>query len=621
MTPKQSSISRLFKRTPYTRAVFFIASDIILILASVYLSYLLRFDFNIPAHFQKNIPIYFILVVVTVIPIFYLKGLYRFTWIYVSLTDLIKIFRASVYALLFAGLIFFIGRNHPWATNLPRSVIILSYSLIFILTTALRVSKRIYFELWNKSATFKLKPAVLIIGAGDAAEQLIRSIKHNPEYPFRIAGILDDSDLKQHTTIHNIAVLGKINQLPKIKKIYQIEDVIISMPSASTKKIQEIIDMAQRAGITKIKTLPTLINFYDRKIDLRDVRDIEVEDLLGREVIDVSLTEIQSLINGKVILITGASGSIGFDLVKKVANLSPQSIIALDMDETGIYEVEKYLSQKSSVSSYRAIVGNILNKSKIEGLFQQQKIDLVFHAAAYKHVKIMERHPEEAVLNNILGTWNLAEIAAKYQTEKFILISTDKAVNPTSVMGMTKRAAELLINYYNHHQTKFLAVRFGNVLGSRGSVVPLFKKQIRTGGPVTVTHPDMQRYFMLPSEATLLVLQAAGLGQGGELFVLDMGEPIKIMDLAKTMIKLAGYEPYKDIPIVFTHPESGEKLFEEILSNKENMLVTKNKKIFITPQSFPGDKDQFFADLNKIIELAKAQAADEIKPYLVKIIS
>ncbi|MEK9165518.1 MAG: nucleoside-diphosphate sugar epimerase/dehydratase, partial [Patescibacteria group bacterium] len=534
-------------------------------------------------------------------------------------------FKAVTYGFLLLLVFFFIGRDQGFAPalNLPRSVIALDYVLVFVLIAGLRVSKRLYVELFAKPSVKTGRQRLLIIGAGDAAEQLLRSIKQNNNYPFNLAGILDDSDIKQGTSIHNIKILGRINDLLKIKNSQNIYGIIIAIPSASSLEIKRIVDLAQNCGINYIKILPSLTDVMSERVSLNDVRDIDVEDLLGRQKIDISFKQIRELIKEKTVLITGAAGSIGFELVKQISKLSPKKIIALDMDETGIFNVNNFLANLTNKIDYKAIVANILQKDKIDSIFAEYKPDIIFHAAAYKHVKLMEQYPDQAVLTNILGTWNMAQSASLHNVEKFVLISTDKAVNPRSVMGMTKRAAEILIMHYNGKTeklgTKYIAVRFGNVLGSRGSVVPLFKQQIMTGGPVTITHPEMKRYFMIPSEAILLVLQAAALGDGGEIFVLDMGQPVKILELAKTMIRLAGLEPDRDIPIIFTKPESGEKLFEEILTDRENMDATRHQKIFVAKNNAVADKKIFFENIERLIELAKKEKiAEELKTELTK---
>ncbi len=606
----------MIKKTGRTRFVFFLASDIFIITFSLYASFFVRFDFTIPHVYRSSIHYYLVSSIAVLVPLFYIRRLYHFTWAYVSINTLIVIFKAVSLGFLFLAFLLFIKRNHQLALNLPRSIILIDYILVFIGTSAIRVSKRLYLEFFHKKNDKRdVRPKLLIIGAGDAAEQLIRGIKQDADYPFNLVGILDDSDIKQNTNIHGIPILGHINNLPIFKTKENINSIIIATPSATSATIKNIIRLAQSSGIVKIKILPSLSEMIDYRVSIKDVRDIDVEDLLERKKSDISIKEIAQLIADKIVLITGASGSIGFELVKQISRLNPKKIIALDMDETGIFNVEQFLNNQEI--EFCTVVTNILNKTKLNKIFEKYKPNLVFHSAAYKHVKLMEQNPEEAVITNILGTWNVVETASKNGVTKFIFISTDKAVHPTSVMGMTKRIAEMLImNYATTPNLVPIAVRFGNVLGSRGSVVPLFKQQILSGGPVTITHPEMRRYLMVPMEAILLVLQAAALGHGREIFVLDMGEPVKILDLAENMIKLAGFEPYKDMPIIFTKPFSGEKLFEEIMTDTENMSSTKYKEIFITRNDNYFDRTIFFNKLDKLVTLAKNQETQKIKDML-----
>jgi len=615
------------KRTPRMRFLCFFIADIALISLSVYTSFYLRFDFSLPQQYLPYIPYYIALALLILLPLFYWRKMYYFTWAYISISNLINIFKAVSFGFAIMGLLLFLGRNTSLAKHLPRSIILIDYVITFILIASIRLSKRLFLEFTdNTKNKQKNKPKLLIIGAGDAAEQLIRSIKHEKNYPYKIAGILDDHPIKQNTAIHNIPVIGKINQLSKIKSSHNIFGIIIAIPSASSKEIQKIVKLAQRNNINFIKTVPSFNRFLNQKVSVQDVRNIEVEDLLGRKKINISLTDIKQLIKNKTVLITGAAGSIGYELVKQTALLEPKKIIALDMDETGVFKIDKFLTNLSADLQFKAIIANIREKEKTQKIFNQHQPEIVFHAAAYKHVKQMERYPEEAVLNNILGTWNVAEAALHNKVKKFILISTDKAVKPSSVMGMSKRIAEMLVMHYNlgteelrNKKTEYIAVRFGNVLGSRGSVVPIFKEQILKGGPITITNPKMTRYFMAPSEAILLVLQAAYLGQNGEILILDMGEPIKILNLAKTMIKLAGLEPEKDIPIVFTGAYPGEKLFEEILTDKENMSATKHSKIFIAKNEVQVDKKAFFEQIEEVIKNAKSANTTNIKKKLQRI--
>ena len=615
------------KRTSHTRFLFFFLSDVLIIILSLYASFLIRFDLTVPDQYKQFIPSFLLITLIVLLPIFILKRLYHFTWVYVSIDILISVFNAVTYGFLFLGFLLFIGRAHYLTLNLPRSIVVIDYVLVFIGTSGIRVAKRVYYEMFRK-ATRKNenKPRLIIIGAGDAGEQLIRSIKQT-EYPFTIAGILDDSDIKQNTSIHGVYVLGRIKDLPKISAKETVASIIIALPSASSSEIKQIVATAQEAGVAHIKTLPSLASFINRNASVQDIRDIDVEDLLGRKKVSVSLTALSELIAKKTVLITGAAGSIGFELIKQIYRLSPAKLIACDMDETGVFMVEQLFKDESATLPNNSVktvsvVANILHKEKIGSLCAEHRPDIVFHAAAYKHVRIMEREPDQAILTNIAGTWNVIEAAREAGVKKFVLISTDKAVNPSSVMGMTKRVAEMLIMYYAN-AIKCVAVRFGNVLGSRGSVVPLFKQQILSGGPITITHPNMQRYFMVPSEAILLVLEAAAIGKGGEIFVLDMGSPVKIITLAETMISLAGLEPYKDIPIIFTKPSSGEKLFEELLTDKEHVgASTEHEKIFIAKNHHPSDTKLFFEKLQSIITHAKEGGATEmLKAELTALVS
>lgn len=613
----------MLKRTSKTRFLFFLASDIFFIVASIYLSFFIRYDFSIPPQYLQNIPYYCAIALGTLLPIFYSKRLYHFTWIYVGINDLVRIFQAITYGFFLLGLLLFLGRNHYLAANLPRAIILIDLVLVFFFVGGIRFAKRLFVEIFRKSGSQRgreQKPKIIIIGAGDAAEQLVRMIKNSGEYPFHLVGILDDSEVKQGTSIHGVPVSGKISDLKIIHEHNRLHGAVIAMPSAPSYEIQRILALANQCGINYIKTLPSLIELLDRRVTLTDVRDINVEDLLGRKKITIDSAVLTRLITEKTVLITGAAGSIGFELVKQIAKLSPKMIVCLDADETGIFNVNQFLANLPEACGYRTHVANILNKKKLHAIFQKYAPEVIFHAAAYKHVTLMEREPEEAVINNILGTWNAADAARESGAKRFVLISTDKAVNPTSVMGISKRISEMLILHYNDVM-KCVAVRFGNVLGSRGSAVQIFKEQILSGGPVTVTHRDMERYFMVPSEAILLVIQAGAMGNGGEIFALDMGQPVKILELAETMIRLAGLRPYTDIPIIFTKPHDGEKLREEILSEKEYMRTTKNEDIFIVPNETLLQKEIFFKKIAELIDTAKTHSSSHIEEEMRSIVS
>jgi len=397
--------------------------------------------------------------------------------------------------------------------------------------------------------------------------------------------------------------------------------MLIAMPSAPSSAIRETVELARGAGLSKIKILPFLSELFTGELGLADIRPLRLEDLLGREPVEIDTAKIEDYLRGKRVLVTGAAGSIGAELCRQIARFGPGRLIMLDQDETGIYNIENELAERFPQLERLGLVGDIRDRARMERLFAGQEPEVVFHAAAYKHVPLMEAQPDEAVKDNILGTSILGEAALARGAEKFVLISTDKAVNPTSVMGATKRAAELVILELGRHgPTRFVAVRFGNVLGSRGSVVPLFQEQIKHRGPVTVTHPKMRRYFMVTSEAVLLVLQAGAMGEGGEVFVLDMGEPVRIVDLAKELIRFQGLEPDRDIPIVFTSPRPGEKLFEDLLTAEEGTEATEHERIFIAKLN-PGPEGERLAEyLKELEQLAAAGAHEEIITLLQEMI-
>lgn len=422
----------------------------------------------------------------------------------------------------------------------------------------------------------------LIVGAGVAGRELLDHFLSRSSLGFEVIGFIDDNPKKIGKKIKNLPVIGKIDQLEKLITELEVENVFIAIPSAQGSLIRSIINSCQKAKVG-FRIVPRTLEIIQGKVSFENVRPIQVEDFLGRAILKAEQGKIKSLISGSRILITGAAGSIGSELVKQVSEFKPKLLLMFDWWENGLYELDQELYRKGIVVPKKVIVGNIQDKNKIEWVFKTFQPQAVFHAAAFKHVPLMEAHPEEAVKNNIIGTYNCAENAGRYKAEKFIFISTDKAVNPSSVMGATKSFAELLIRYLNKkYSTQYSTVRFGNVLGSHGSVIPLFQKQIASGGPVTVTHPKMVRYFMTIPEAVQLILHAAKLGKGGEIFVLDMGEQVKIIELAKTMIRLAGFEPNKEIFIKIVGRRPGEKIFEEVLTKEEKKGKTEHERIYVT---------------------------------------
>jgi FlaA1/EpsC-like NDP-sugar epimerase len=599
-----------FKKTNKIRISFFITADLFLIALSVYLAFLLRFDGEIPGQYLGGaLPGTIILAWVFCLPIFYFSRLYSFSWSYVSTEELVSLVKAITLGFGLLGASLFIFRDEPIFRGYPRSVLFIGYLLVFIFCGSIRFAKRIYLQIFKKGAEGREK--TLIVGAGDAGEQILRSIQASRSSYLPI-GFVDDSPAKAGVTIHGLKVLGGINDIPETIEENQIEQMIVALPSAGSFAIKKAVEKARSAGLRKIKFVPPITEIIDGEVSLRNLREIQAEDLLGREPVLLDTKSIENFIQNKAVLITGAAGSIGSELSRQIAKFKPSLLLLLDQDETGIFDISGELEYNFHRLKIKSIVADIKDRDKMNQVFSEFSPNIVFHAAAYKHVPLMEKDPAEAVKNNIFGTEVLAKASLQNGVEKFIFISTDKAVNPTSVMGATKRVGEMICQGLNQkNNTKFISVRFGNVLDSRGSVIPIFKEQIKKGGPVEVTHPEMKRYFMVTSEACLLVMEAGVMGKGGEVFVLDMGKPIKILDLAKEMIRLSGFEPDKDIHVVFSEPRPGEKLFEEILTAEEGTLTTQNKKIFMAKLSMV-DKEKLEEDLGKLEGLAKKRERREI---------
>ena len=461
---------------------------------------------------------------------------------------------------------------------------------------------------------------VLIIGAGCAGEMVVKELEKNPQLNKKAVAIIDDDITRIWDQVSGVDIVCTRNSILKIVKLYKIDEIIFSIANISKKGKKEIIDICKNTNC-KIKTIPGIYEIIDGKVDIKQVRDVDIEDLLGREPIEVDFNLMGSYIQDSTILVTGAGGSIGSELCRQIANIRPKKLIMLDNYENNLYSIQQELIRKYGDSiKMIAVVASIREQKRMEKIFDKYRPEVVFHAAAHKHVPLMENSPGEAIKNNIFGTLNVAMLSSKYNVKRFLLISTDKAVNPTNVMGATKRAAEMIIQSLNEEsKTEFVAVRFGNVLGSNGSVIPLFKKQIEEGGPVTVTHPNIIRYFMTIEEAVGLVIQAGGMAKGGEILVLDMGEPVKILDLAKNLIRLSGFEPDVDIKIVFTGLRPGEKLYEELLMSEEGLLDTKHKKIFIgRPIDFDkNDLQKYLIELRNIVLEEDDELMEEAMKNLV----
>ncbi|MGL5750068.1 MAG: polysaccharide biosynthesis protein [Paraclostridium sp.] len=459
--------------------------------------------------------------------------------------------------------------------------------IIMIATTTSRVGYRgvrklsLYMNV-NKDESLK---KVLIIGAGSAGALIIQELYKNPQLEKKAIGIIDDNKTKKGNKVHNIPVIGTCKDIKNIVKQEAVDEIIFSIANISAKRKKEIIEICKETKC-KVKTIPGIFEIIDGKVDVKKIREVNIEDLLGREPVKINLSEISGYLKEKTILVTGGGGSIGSELCRQISNLNPKKLIILDIYENGAYEIQQELLRKHDENlDLEVIIASVRDVKRLDSILKKYKPQVVFHAAAHKHVPLMEASPTEAIKNNVFGTLNVATKASKYEVERFVLISTDKAVNPTNIMGATKRCAEMIIQNINKNSnTEFVAVRFGNVLGSNGSVIPLFKKQLEQGGPITVTHPEITRFFMTIPEAVSLVMQAGSMAKGGEIFVLNMGESVKIVDLAKNLIALSGYTPEIDIKIEFTGLRPGEKLYEEILMDEEGLTQTNHNKIFIGKQ-------------------------------------
>lgn len=573
-----------------------IISAIIAALVSIYL----RFDGNlIPQNYLSmlvgQLPFFVMITIVS----FFLFKLYSRVWRYAGSSELLAIVGAN-----FAGAICWFIFSVLVEAVLPRSIYILTALVLTFFVGGTRLSLRVYSYLTSKpqyiQRTQKLNK-VLVIGAGDAGAMLAREIERYHSGKRKIIGFIDDDRDKQGKTMFGIRVLGSRYDIEQVVADTDANEIIIAMPSVKGKEIKEIIDVCKNTNC-KLTILPGVYEIIEGTVSVNQLRPVEVEDLLGRDPVKLDTKNVSAYITGKVVLITGAGGSIGSEICRQVAKMQPKKMLLLGKGENSIYEISQELSIEYPQIRKVPIIADVRDEERINGIMDYFHPHVVFHAAAHKHVPLMEYQPMEAVRNNVLGTKVVAEAASKNGVETFVMISTDKAVNPTSVMGCTKRVAEMFVQSMNSiSETRFAAVRFGNVLGSRGSVIPLFKKQIAKGGPVTVTHPDMKRYFMTIPEASQLVLQAGAMAEGGEVFVLDMGEPVKIYDLARDMITLSGMIPEVDIEIKFTGLRPGEKLFEELLSAEDGTEATQHKKIF-TAMIKCVDKTKLDFQIRRILE-------------------
>ena len=599
-----------------TRRAFLITYDIIAVICSNFLSLLLRYEFqldDIPEYFMNAVWLHLPISILITLAIFYVFRLYHSLWAYAGVNEMQNILVASFSSAALQGVTLLL-----FDRSVPKSYYFFNAFLLVGFTVTSRFAYRFAREARRKKHNKNNSISVMIVGAGDAGNTIIKEINSSYFSTMRIRCIIDDDPQKWGRYIQGIKVVGGRDKIVENASLHEIDEIIIAIPSAGRRTIKEIVEIAQQTNC-KLRTLPGMYQLVNGEVDVSKIRDVDVEDLLGREPIKVDLDSILGYVKGKKVLVTGGGGSIGSELCRQIASHQPAQLIILDIYENNAYDIQQELKIKYPDLNLLVLIASVRNARRINKIFATYKPDIVYHAAAHKHVPLMETSPDEAVKNNVFGTWKTAQAAADNGVKKFVMISTDKAVNPTNVMGATKRICEMIIQTFNkYYDTEFVAVRFGNVLGSNGSVIPLFRKQIEAGGPVTVTHPDIIRYFMTIPEAVSLVLQAGVYARGGEIFVLDMGEPVKILDLAKNLIRLSGYKVDDDIRIEFTGLRPGEKLYEELLMSEEGMKETENKLIHIgKPIEF--DERKFFVQLKQLKDAVENEA-DDIRAMIQEIV-
>ena len=600
------------------RKPLIIFAHIIAFALSLLLSFLLAYNMVFRRSWLvEQYPIFLLFFVIIKLVVFGFFKQYRGWWRYVGISDLLGILRASLVSTLVIAVLWYsfmsttaIRQALKAITEIGQGIFMADMFATVLLLAGLRMAIRLYYEEFRTEERGPLK-RFLIVGAGNAGEELLRAIHHMPVTQYDVVGFVDDDTRKRGMFIHGLPVLGTVEELPKLCRDRNIEEIAIAMPSASHRERRRVIQVCEGIKI-RFQTVPSITDIASGKLGVSQIRNVDINDLLGREAVELDLGSIEAFLKDKVILVTGSGGSIGSEMCRQVCNFGPKLLLLIEQAENPLFYIERELRYRFPGLSIKAIICNITDKIRVDEIFEKYHPEVVIHAAAHKHVPLMELNPGEAVKNNIVGTQITADAANSYGAANFVMISTDKAVNPSSIMGSSKRIAEMYIQDLSRtSKTHFVTVRFGNVLGSEGSVVPIFKKQIAEGGPVTVTHPEMKRYFMTIPEASQLVLQAATMGKGGEIFVLDMGEPVKIVDLAKELITLSGFSPVEDIEIEFTGTRLGEKLFEELSIEGEDMLRTSHPKIRVW-KNIPMDRDKLRTGINELIDVARNQDHHQI---------
>lgn len=596
------------------RMIILMLADIVSIQICSFLALLIRFDLNIakiPPEYSANVLRYWPIHTLLTVALFFLAHLYSTMWSVAGIREVIRI-------VLSCGLstVLQIAGMTLLQFFMPRSYYIISFVALCIAVTGIRLSYRIKHSLFPSGNGGGSR--IMIVGAGTSGSVILKEMMTSRHTNGTVVCFADDDINKKGKYLNGVPIAGGREEIPELAKQYRVDEIYVAIPSAPAKERKKILEICRETDC-KIKMLPGIYQLLNGEVSVAKLREVQIEDLLGRDPIRVNLDEIMGYVQDKVILVTGGGGSIGSELCRQIASHRPKQLIVFDVYENNAYDLQQELERSFPELNLTVLIGSVRNTHRIESVFEQYRPDIVYHAAAHKHVPLMENSPNEAIKNNVFGTYKTARAAGKYGAKRFVLISTDKAVNPTNIMGASKRMCEMVIQMMDHrYRTEFVAVRFGNVLGSNGSVIPLFKKQIAEGGPVTVTHPDIIRYFMTIPEAVSLVLQAGAYAKGGEIFVLNMGEPVKILDLAKNLIRLSGYVPGEDIAIEFTGLRPGEKLYEEMLMDEEGMQDTPNKLIHIgKPIEF--DEDEFQKQLDELYEIANRDS-ENIKEAVQRIV-
>ena len=609
-------LEKYLPRDKRVRMGILMAADVLALWLASFLGLFVRFDLNvakIPPEYAQAAREFLPYYILASLVIFFLARMYSTMWSVAGVREALHVVAACGLASLvqIAGMVLL-------QLTVPRSFFLVSFAALCAEELGIRLSYRVVISLFGNHSK-KAAKRIMIVGAGTSGSVILKEMTTSSLVNGCVVCFVDDDKNKAGKFLNGVPVAGNRNDIPRLAVEYKIDEIYIAIPSASAKERKAIIEICRETGC-QVKILPGIYQLINGEVSIAKLRNVEIEDLLGRDPIRVNLDEIMGYVSGKVVLVTGGGGSIGSELCRQVASHGPKQLIIFDIYENNAYDIQLELKEKYPDLDLVVLIGSVRNTHRIETVFEKYRPDIVYHAAAHKHVPLMEDSPNEAIKNNVFGTYKTAKAADKYGTKRFVLISTDKAVNPTNIMGASKRMCEMVVQMMNaRSKTDFVAVRFGNVLGSNGSVIPLFKKQIEQGGPVTVTHPDIIRYFMTIPEAVSLVLQAGAYAKGGEIFVLDMGEPMKILDLAKNLIRLSGYEPDVDIPIIFTGLRPGEKLYEELLMDEEGLQDTPNKLIHIgKPIEF--DMERFKEQLEELYPIVN-QDGDQIRETVMKIVT